>query len=93
LVVIGRRWSSLVVIGCHWSSLVVIGRRWLSLVVVGRRWAFEFDRKTFQKLFKNFSRKDPDRLNNRGPSSVELQGVEPWSSQADPQLSTCLVDR
>jgi len=24
---------------------------------------------------------------------VELQGVEPWSSQADPQLSTCLVNR
>jgi len=21
---------------------------------------------------------------------VELQGVEPWSSQADPRLSTCL---
>jgi len=84
----------LVVIGRRWSSLVVIGRRWSSLVVIGCRWAFEFDRKTFQKRFKKyFSRKDPDRLNNRGPSSVELQGVEPWSSQADPQLSTCLVDR
>jgi len=26
----------------------------------------------------------------RGRVRVELQGVEPWSSQADPQLSTCL---
>ncbi len=25
------------------------------------------------------------------PRVVELQGVEPWSSQADPRLSTCLA--
>jgi hypothetical protein len=52
---------SSVVIGRRWSWLVVIGRRWSWLVVIGRRWAFEFDRKTFQKLFKKktFQEKTP----------------------------------
>ena len=52
---------------CRWLSSVVIGRRWSWLVVIGRRWAFEFDRKTFQKLFKK-------KLFKKRPRSLEQSG-------------------